>query len=247
MSDDPKVSVVVLGYRAGPQLASYVEEVAHALESDGQQVSPTWEMVLVANYWPGSVDPTPDVAREIARERNGVKVVALEKSGGMGWDLLSGLAEATGRVVVITDGDGQIDPADLPRAVNLLEESGADLVVARREERHDGVFRLVQSRVYNFLTRLLFPGIGCRDINGKPKAIRRSALARLDLVDGGWFLDAEMLIQAQRAGLRVAELPTAFRVLGHRSSFVGPSAVVEFVLKLAATRLKRAGRRGERT
>lgn len=230
----PELSVVVLGYRAETSLGPFVEDLRVALEQGA--IGGGWEIVLVANYWPGAADPTPDIARQVAASDERMRVVAGPKDGGMGWDMRSGLAAARGAHLAVIDGDGQMPAADVVRVYRLLRDSGADLGKTYRSHRQDGLYRRLISRVYNALFTVLFPGLAARDINSKPKVMTRAAYQRLDLHDDGWFIDAEIMIQARRHGLRVVELGTEFGRLHTRASFVRPGAILEFFGNLLAHR-----------
>ena len=230
----PELSVVVLGYRAGEGLASVVDGLTEALAA----VERSFEVVLVANYDEGSGDGTPDVARRLAKLHPFIRVVALAKEGGMGWDLRSGLEEARGRVLVVMDGDGQNPPQDVPRAYSALVGGEHDVVKGRRTTRHDGPYRRLLSLAYNAVFLILFGTRGIWDINGKPKAVTRDAYRRLTLRSDDWFLDAELILAARRAGMSIAEIPVEFRASTARPSFVRPGAVLEFARHMLSYRFR---------
>lgn len=236
----PELSVVVLCYRSAVEAPPFVEALRDALDLAGLD----WEMVLVANDFPGSDDPTAAVVRELAGRDPRLRPVTREKEGMMGWDMRSGLEEARGRCLAVIDGDGQMPAEDVVRVHRELEAGGFDLVKTVRVRRDDGPYRRFVSRVYNLLFRLLFPGLGCSDVNSKPKVLTREAYERMELASDGWFVDAEIMIEARRLGLAMAEVPTVFRSLEHRASFVRPSAILEFLRHLVAYRLRRRSRVG---
>ena len=75
-------------------------------------------------------------------------------------------------------------------------------------------------------------------MNSKPKILTREAYARMDLTSDDWFIDAEIMIQARRLGLKVGEVPTGFLGLTGRRSFISMSAIFEFLANLARYRLR---------
>ena len=227
-ASSPELSVVLLGYRSGATLAALVQRTAAVLD----EAAIDWEAVLVANFWPGDGDETPVVARTLAALSPRLRVLAEPKAGGMGWDARRGLAAAHGRCVAVFDGDGQVTPGDLVRAYRALVEANLDLIVARRVARGDGLLRAWQSRLFNAAFAGLFGGSRWRDVNAKPKVLTRAAWERMHLTSDGWFFDAELLLEARRLGLRGGELPTTFGALSGRDSFVGPRAVLEFVVEM---------------
>jgi len=240
----PALSVVVLCYRSGDAARGFAEQVKQALLAAGIA---DYQLVLVGNYVEGADDATPAVVRSLAAADPRIVCSTLPKRGMMGWDMRTGLALATGEVIGVIDGDGQVLAGDLARLYRLLVEGGFDLVKTRRVRRADGALRRVLSAGYNLLFRALFPGLDAHDVNAKPKLFRRQAYERLRLAADGWFIDAEMMIQARRLRFRIAELPTEFLGLGGRRSFVSPSAVGEFVRELAVYRWRerRAAKPGD--
>jgi glycosyltransferase involved in cell wall biosynthesis len=232
-AERPELSAVVLGYRAGEGLAAVVARLTSELETIGR----LFEVVLVANYDAGSNDPTPATARRLADADSRLKVVANAKRGGMGWDLRAGLRAATGRVLLVLDGDGQNPPEDVVRAYRALVEGGHDVVKGRRVTRGDGPYRRLLSAAYNVVFAILFGTWGLWDINGKPKGITREAYERLSLHSNDWFLDAELILAARRRGMRIVEIPVEFRESTSRPSFVRPGAILEFARHMIRYRL----------
>jgi len=232
MRPSAELSVVVLCYRAGEAVVALVERLREALA----ETNAPFELVLVANYDAGVPDTTPAVAHRLAASRPDIVVVAEVKQGGMGWDLRSGLEAANGEAIAVIDGDGQYEPADVVRAFTVLRETGADVAKGRRTSRSDGLVRKLVTLTYNAAFALLFPRVGVRDVNGKPKAITRAALQQLELRSDDWFLDAELVLEARRLRLRIVEFPVAY-LSGSRPSFVKPAAVLEFARHMLRYRL----------
>jgi glycosyltransferase involved in cell wall biosynthesis len=231
----PDLSAVVLCYRAGTDIEAVIGPLHQQLESSGHSA----ELVLVANYWPGHDDPTPDVVKAFAASHEGVVVVNEPKQGGMGWDLRLGLAAASGDIMVAIDGDSQNPTEDVLTMFRLMRETGADVMKGLRIARYDGLYRRFVSTGYNFLFRAIFGTTGLWDINGKPKGLARAAYESMRLRSDDWFIDAEIVLEARRLGLRIGEMPVVFRRNDLRPSFVQPAAVLEFLRNMLARRVGR--------
>ena len=230
----PKLSIVILCYRAEEGARRFVAEVVSTLAD----LPDPWELVLVANFHDGDDDSTPSVVREIASGDARFKIVAKPKRGMMGWDARQGFAAATGAVIALIDGDGQMPARDLLRVYETLKNDHLDLVKTYRASRHDGLLRRLNSWAYNSVYRVLFPGYPVRDVNSKPKVFTREFLERIHLESDDWFLDAEIMIQACRTCARVAEIPTTFGRLEGRRSFVHAALIVEFARNLLRARIR---------
>jgi glycosyltransferase involved in cell wall biosynthesis len=226
--------VIVLCYRAGESIRVVVEPLYAQL----REVGVPFELVLVANYWPGQNDPTPAVVKTFATAKPEVRVVAGPKEGAMGWDMRAGLGAARGAFLVVMDGDAQNPVEDAVRIFQRIKETSADVVKGRRVLRQDGSYRLFISLVYNVLFLILFRTFGLWDINGKPKALTRRAYEQMELTSDDWFIDAEIVLAARRAGLRIEEMNVVFLENPDRSSFVRASAILEFIRNMLRYRFR---------
>ncbi len=231
---NPVLSAVVLCYRAGESIRLVIDPLYEQLEDAGVPC----ELVLVANYHGGQDDPTPDIVRRWAAERENVTVVAEVKQGAMGWDMRSGFAAARGDYLLVIDGDAQNPPEDLFEMYRRMKANRADVMKGRRIARFDGPYRRIVSGVFNLLFMLMFRTRGLWDINGKPKGLTRAAYEQLNLKADDWFIDAEIVLEAQAKGLRIIEMPVIFRRNEERASFVRVSAIWEFIGNMARTRLR---------
>lgn len=226
----------MLCYRSGPFAAVFAERLMQSLDATDID----YELVLVGNYLAAlkDADETPAVVRALAQKHPRIVAVVKGKAGMMGWDMRSGLEAARGRAVAVIDGDGQMPPEGVVKVYRALLAGPFDLAKTYRDTRHDGLARVIMSRAYNLLTRILFPRVRVKDINSKPKAFQQPALARLKLASDDWFIDAEIIIKASHLGLSITEPPTIFLPNAKRPSFVSLRAVLEFIKNLTRYRLR---------
>jgi putative flippase GtrA len=158
-----------------------------------------------------STDGTIDVARHLQRELDGVTALRLEQKG-RGRALRAAWGASTATVVAYMDVDLSTElDALLPLVAPLLSEH-SDVAIGTRLARGSHVIRgpkrEVISRCYNFLVHAAL-GIGFSDAQCGFKAMRADvARELLPLVeDDAWFFDTELLVQAERHGLRIHEVP----------------------------------------
>jgi glycosyltransferase involved in cell wall biosynthesis len=230
---NPGISVVILAYRSGEGIHTFVESMIQSLDKN----EPNWEIILVGNHFSDDGDRTPCIITEIAQSNPRISSVTRIKEGMMGWDMKSGLEAATGRMIAVIDGDGQMPFEDVVHVYKKLKDEGLDLVKTFRTQRGDGFYRKTISVGYNFIFNALFPGLNCRDINSKPKIMTREVYNRMCLNSNGWFIDAEIMIQARKMHLKVDEIPTTFFELNERPSFVKLRSIWEFSVNLIWYRL----------
>ena len=229
-SQIPELSVVILCDHS----ADIVRDLVAQVERELEEARVDYELVLVGNFMPGDTkDRTPEVLKDLAKDKPRFRVVAKEKEGMMGWDMRSGLEAATGRHIAVIDGDGQMPMSDVMKVYRVLQVGKYDLVKTFRAQRQDGAYRRTISGIYNFLFRLMYPAAHVfRDINSKPKIMTREAYQKIHLVSNDWFTDAEIMIEALRHDLSVGEVSTVFYRNERRGTFVPFSALWEFLSNL---------------
>lgn len=167
---------------------------------------PQADVVVVDN---GSTDDTAAVARTA-----GARVVS-ESRLGKGFALLTGFAETQGAdFTVMIDGDDTYPADDVSRLVEAALSEGADMVIGTRlEDAGVGALRPghdAGNRLFIALVRLLF-GIRTRDLFSGYRLLSRRFLDTTPLVATGFDVEAELSVQAQVHGFRVAEIPVAYR------------------------------------
>jgi putative flippase GtrA len=158
-----------------------------------------------------STDATPVIAAALARELAEVTSVRLAEKG-RGRALRAVWEASDARVLAYCDVDLSTDLAALLPLVAPLLSGHSDLAIGTRLSRGSRVVRGAKreliSRCYNLLLRGTLQA-GFSDAQCGFKAIRADVARRLlPLVeDTGWFFDTELLVLAERAGLRIHEVP----------------------------------------
>jgi glycosyltransferase involved in cell wall biosynthesis len=159
----------------------------------------------------GSTDRTGDIAAGLAAEFAGVSAVQLTEPG-RGRTLRSIWSASPCDVLAYMDVDLSTDLNALLPLVAPLMSGHSDVAIGTRLARGSRVIRgprrEVISRGYNLLLRATL-GAGFSDAQCGFKAIRRDQARELlpRTKDGGWFFDTELLVLAERAGLRIHEVP----------------------------------------
>ena len=140
-------------------------------------------------------------------------------------------------------GDGQFPLESIFTCLTRIEMEDFDLVKTYRVVREDGPYRRLISAFYNHLFRMLFK-TDYRDLNSKPKIIRKSKYQSMGLTSDDWFIDAEIMIRATELGLKVAEVPIHFYSIETRPSFVKAVTILEFLNNLWRFRFGRPSQAG---
>lgn len=158
-----------------------------------------------------STDRTPRIAERLARELPGTQWLRLAEKG-RGRALHTAWSLSPAPVLAYLDVDLSTDLAALLPLVAPLISGHSDIAIGTRLARGSRVVRgpkrEIISRCYNGLLRGTL-AVGFSDAQCGFKAVRRDVAERLLPVveDREWFFDTELLVIAERAGLRIHEVP----------------------------------------
>lgn len=168
----------------------------------------TYEIVFVDD---GSTDSTAAELAGLAAAQAHIRVISHVSSCGQSQATITGVAAARGVWIATLDGDGQNDPADLPKLLDERTAYGAladrMLFIGRRAKRRDSVMRLIASKVANGVRATLL-GDSTPDSGCGIKLIRRDLFLELPRFNA---LHRFMPALTIRAGGRVVSVPVNHR------------------------------------
>ena len=221
----PSLSVFFPAYNDAPSLPGLLARTFDVLEAHVAD----YEVIVIDD---GSRDKTREVLEQLRRQyAPWMRVMTHEQNRGYGGALRSGFGAAIKDWVFYTDGDGQYDPAELPRLLELVHpETG--LVNGYKLERHDPAHRIWLGSTYNFCARLLFR-IRIRDIDCDYRLIRRDLLERIHLTSTSGTICVELVRKLELTGCGVAEVGVHhYPRLHGRSQFFRIRSLLKTLLEL---------------
>ena len=210
-ANQPAISVVIPCRNEAQNLAFLIGEVDAALAATN------YEVLVIDD---GSTDATGTVlAERIAKGDGRVRHIRHDRSAGQSAAVRSGVFAANGAVVLTMDGDGQNDPAYLPKLAEALEAAGPKIgiIAGQRLKRRDSMIKQIASRFANWLREAILRD-GTRDSGCGLKAIRTDLFRALPYFDG-WhrYLPALVL----REGYGVVHFDVTDRPRRHGKSNYG--------------------------
>jgi glycosyltransferase involved in cell wall biosynthesis len=194
----PDISVVIPCLNEEDAVGAVVDQAWEGIRRSGRP----GEVIVVDNA-------STDHSAEVAAERGAI--VVREERPGYGSAYLAGLAVARGEYIVMGDADETYPLGDLAQFVERLA-AGDDLVMGSRfegtihGEAMPWLNRHVGNPILTGLLNVLF-GVNVSDAHCGMRAVRRDALATLDLHSTGMEFASEMVFKAFRRKLRVTEIP----------------------------------------
>ena len=195
---------MIPAYNERDNLAPLLAEIRAALDGTGLR----YEVIIVDD---GSTDGSFDALKGLRQEYPALHILAFERNAGQTAAFAAGFHAARAPVVVTLDADLQNDPADIPRLVDTLRNTGATAVAGYRATRRDTAWKRLQSRIANGVRNRL-NGEVIRDTGCSLKAFRTDALRTLPLF-AGMHRFLPTLIKMQ--GGTVTEIPVGHRPRKH--------------------------------
>jgi glycosyltransferase involved in cell wall biosynthesis len=211
MTGGVAVSVVVPVKDEAGNVAPLAREIAAALKADAH------EIIFVDD---GSTDATAAELRALKAEIPALRVLRHARNLGQSRSIRSGVMAARGGIVVTLDGDGQNDPADIPKLLALLRsDPSLAMVSGVRVRRQDKASRRLASRLGNGFRNALL-GDGASDTGCGLKAFHRDMFLGLPYFD---HMHRFLIALTQREGGHVAYVP-----VNHRPRLQGASKYTNF-------------------
>lgn len=197
-----ELSVVIPVRNEAPNVAPLVREIAAALDG-----TLDYEIIYVDD---GSEDETAAAVSTLAREGHRLRLIRHRRSFGQSTAIRTGVKAAHAPWIATLDGDGQNDPADIPRLWQMARTAPSEpplLVAGHRARRRDSAVKRLSSRIANGVRRALL-GDGTPDSGCGLKLFPRALYLDLPFFDHNHrFLPA--LVQG--AGGRVLSVPVNHR------------------------------------
>jgi len=213
----PFLTVVIPAYNEEERLEPTLREVFAFLSAQ----SFTWELIVVDD---GSTDKTAELATQIFEEIPGnTKLLRNPGNRGKGYSVRSGMLEAQGEWVLMSDADLS---TPIEEVLKLLKSSAEFPVVigsrGMREsllEERQPLYRETMGRIFNLMVQAIaLPGI--RDSQCGFKLFRGDAAKKVfsRMTIEGFGFDVECLFVARRLGYEIGEVP--IRWINHPASKV---------------------------
>ena len=215
------LSIVIPVFNEEDNVKPLISEITAAL----QPLSKRYEIVVIDD---GSRDNTFQVLAQVYRIDSHLRVIRLKRNFGQTAALAAGLAHASGEVVVMLDGDGQNDPADIPALLSKLEQ-GNDIVCGWRYLRQDPFLSrrlpsMIANSVISWTTQVKLHDYGCT-----LKVMRKEIAKNLKLYgEMHRFIPAI----AYERGAKIAELKVNHRPRLRGRSKYGITRTVRVLLDL---------------
>jgi glycosyltransferase involved in cell wall biosynthesis len=185
--------------------AETISELIHRARLEFQKMGIEGEIIVVDS----STDGTSNIAIS-----NGALVIVPQKAG-YGNAYMAGFEKARGKYIILIDGDLTYDPYEIKKILDPLLNENYDMVMGSRLKGKvlpgsmTPLHRYIGNPFLTWLLNKLF-STNISDAHCGFRAITQQALEILDLRTGGMEFASEMVIEAARKELRIAEVPITY-------------------------------------
>jgi len=196
-----RISLVILVYNR----ADVIEKVVYEFYDQVISKLPGSEFIIAED---GSTDGTKEVLAKL-KQRLPIRLVQGKERKGYIKAMKDSLRAPRNSIVFRSDADGEHIPSDFWKLIEKID--GNDIVVGYKVRRKP-FYRLLISRVNNFLIGLLF-GVWLKDANCGFVVARKEVIDSLvdEVGTLRWAINAEMVIRAHEKGYRIAQVPVQHR------------------------------------
>jgi len=167
------------------------------------------EIIMVDD---GSSDGTRDLLPSL-NDNKGIRVILHDKNQGKGAAVRTGIAAATGDVILIQDADLEYDPRDYPALLRPIEEGLANVVYGSRflggPRRAAMFWHMVANKLLTFVTNLLYNTI-LSDMETGYKVFRREVLQGIKLRANRFDFEPEFTAKILKGKESIYEVPISF-------------------------------------
>jgi glycosyltransferase involved in cell wall biosynthesis len=219
----PLLSVIVPVYNEKDNIIKIITAV--------KNVAIDKEIILVDDK---SGDGTPEILKKI----KDCKLILHEKNQGKGAAIRHGLAQASGKIVIIQDADLEYSPVEFPRLVRPIDDGKTKVVYGSRILGQGTFLRssFLANKLLTLLTNIIFNG-RLTDMETCYKVIDRKLMLELSLISSRFEIEPEITCKLLKKRVRITELPISYQ--GRRKGKkIGPMDGLQAIWNILKWKIK---------
>lgn len=196
-----KLSIVVPCYDEAENIPLILKRFSEVISRDDIEV------ILVDN---GSTDNSPEVLSRLLPDYMFARTIRVDVNQGYGYGIVQGLKICRGKFIGWTHADMQTDPADLIKALDIIEKNNDDknLFIKGNRKGRPAFDQFFTTGMSIFET--LYMGVKLYDVNAQPNVFSKEFFETWKNPPKDFALDLYALYMAQKAGLQIERFDVIF-------------------------------------
>ena len=168
-------SIVIPLYNESENILLLVKEIENTLRRYNN-----YEIVLIND---ASVDDTQAIINKLKINKN-IKILKNSSNKGQSFSIYKGIKNSSNKIIVTLDGDGQNDPKDIPKLLELfLSNENIEMIGGIRLKRKDNIIKIISSKLANYVRSKILND-DCLDTGCSLKVFNRNIFLKFPYFDG---------------------------------------------------------------
>ena len=168
-------SIVIPLYNESENILLLVKEIENTLRRYNN-----YEIVLIND---ASVDDTQVIINKLKINKN-IKILKNSSNKGQSFSIYKGIKNSSNKIIVTLDGDGQNDPKDIPKLLELfLSNENIEMIGGIRLKRKDNIIKIISSKLANYVRSKILND-DCLDTGCSLKVFNRNIFLKFPYFDG---------------------------------------------------------------
>ena len=171
MTNSNLISIIIPLFNEEDNLENLIKKLIKITKS----IDSKFEFIFVND---GSTDKSLDIIKKL-KQKN-FKIISLVRNFGQTAAIMAGIDNSKGEIIIMMDGDGQNDPSDIDKLLDMIKNEGFDVVSGWRFKRNDSFLRVLFSKIANKLLSF-FLNLELHDYGCTFKAYKRNIIKNIKL------------------------------------------------------------------
>ena len=171
MTNSNLISIIIPLFNEEDNLENLIKKLIKNTKS----IDSKFEFIFVND---GSTDKSLDIIKKL-KQKN-FKIISLVRNFGQTAAIMAGIDNSKGEIIIMMDGDGQNDPSDIDKLLDMIKNDGFDVVSGWRFKRNDSFLRVLFSKIANKLLSF-FLNLELHDYGCTLKAYKRDIIKNIKL------------------------------------------------------------------
>ncbi|MEM2956104.1 MAG: glycosyltransferase family 2 protein [Candidatus Pacearchaeota archaeon] len=207
-----KLSIIIPAHNEEKRISRTLEDYGKFFS---KRYKKDFEIIVILN---GCTDNTYNIVKKFKKKYSQIKYLDF-KQAGKGFAIIEGFKIAKGNLIGFTDADDSTNAEEFEKLISNIKDY--DGIIASRYLKESEVFpkqsfkRIVVSRIFNFLVRILFR-LPYKDTQLGAKIFKRRAIKEVLLKLGltEWAFDVDLLYNLKIKNFKIKEIPIKWKELG---------------------------------